>query len=117
MVINVRVKLIASLDSSYQAETSAAAKAENIIQEKKRKILFPIFLLKKKIVQITSMYLKVYQNVKFKILQHIVRCCFNSKVICTVSVTRILKCFYGLFFLFGWDVFPLHKLEYIFIGY
>lgn len=63
----MRVKLIASLDSSYQAETSAAAKAENIIQEKKRKILFPIFLLKKKIVQITSMYLKVYQNVKFKI--------------------------------------------------
>lgn len=64
------------------------------------------------------MYLKVYQNVKFKILQHIVRYCFNSKLICTVSVTRILKCFYGLFFfLFGWDVFPLHKLEYIFIGY
>lgn len=65
------------------------------------------------------MYLKVYQNVKFKILQDIVRCCFNSKLICTVSVTRILKCFYGLFFffLFGWDVFPLHKLEYIFIGY
>lgn len=62
------------------------------------------------------MYLKVYQNVKFKILQHIVRCCFNSKVICTVSVTRILKCFYGLFFFFlagmfshyiNWNIFLL----------
>lgn len=44
MVINVRVKLIASLDSSYQAETSAAAaKAENIIQEKKRGRFYSLF--------------------------------------------------------------------------
>lgn len=43
-MINVRVKLIASLDSSYQAETSAAAaKAENIIQEKKEEDFIPYF--------------------------------------------------------------------------
>lgn len=39
----MRVKLIASLDSSYQAETSAAAKAGNIIQEKKEEDFIPYF--------------------------------------------------------------------------
>lgn len=39
----MRVKPIASLDSSYQAETSAAAKAENIIQEKKEEDFIPYF--------------------------------------------------------------------------